>query len=370
MKLLQVLEPGDCPQKATWYALAPPGHGPCARVGHNCLYLPPGQDTDQGKVFVVGGANPNGSFSDVYYIDLATYRWKEVDCEGLLARYEHASFLPLSTPGRIWVFGGADQSGNRNCLQALDLETRIWSTPNVTGTPPSPRTFHTASAVIGNQLYVFGGGEKGAKPVQDTQLHIFDATTLSWSHPETCGEPPLPRHGHVMVALGPKLFVHGGLAGDEFYNDLYCIDTNDMKWEKLEATGDVPSGCAAHSAVAIGKHIYIFGGMAPTGALATMYQYHIEKQHWSLLKFDTYSPPGRLDHSMCVIPWHVAPASAEEHTHVGSVNSNVEKEGLADEIVKGDDLDQKETDTFLCLVFGGMNTEGEIYNDCVVTLVD
>ncbi|XP_020823214.1 rab9 effector protein with kelch motifs isoform X2 [Phascolarctos cinereus] len=316
MKLLQVLEPGDCPQKATWYALAPPGHGPCARVGHNCLYLPPGQDTDQGKVFVVGGANPNGSFSDVYYIDLATYRWKEVDCEGLLARYEHASFLPLSTPGRIWVFGGADQSGNRNCLQALDL------------------------------------------------------ATLSWSHPETCGEPPLPRHGHVMVALGPKLFVHGGLAGDEFYNDLYCIDTNDMKWEKLEATGDVPSGCAAHSAVAIGKHIYIFGGMAPTGALATMYQYHIEKQHWSLLKFDTYSPPGRLDHSMCVIPWHVAPASAEEHTHVGSVNSNVEKEGLADEIVKGDDLDQKETDTFLCLVFGGMNTEGEIYNDCVVTLVD
>ncbi|XP_068938853.1 rab9 effector protein with kelch motifs isoform X2 [Petaurus breviceps papuanus] len=320
MKLLQVLEPGDCPQKATWYSLAPPGHGPCARVGHNCLYLPPGQDTDQGKVFVVGGANPNGSFSDVYCIDLATHQWNEVDCEGLLARYEHASFLPLSTPGRIWVFGGADQSGNRNCLQVLDLETRIWSTPNVTGTPPSPRTFHTASAVIGNQLYVFGGGEKGAKPVQDTQLHVFDATTLTWSQPETCGESPPPRHGHVMVALGPKLFVHGGLAGDEFYNDLYCIDTI--------------------------------------------------KQHWSLLKFDTYSPPGRLDHSMCIIPWHVASDSAEEHTNIGGVNSNVEKEGLADEVVKGDDLDYKETKTFLCLVFGGMNTEGEIYSDCVVTLVD
>ncbi|XP_072488015.1 rab9 effector protein with kelch motifs isoform X2 [Notamacropus eugenii] len=316
MKLLQVLEPGDCPQKATWYSLAPPGHGPCARVGHNCLYLPPGQDTDQGKVFIVGGANPNGSFSDVY---------------------------------------------------CINLETRIWSTPNVTGTPPSPRTFHTASAVIGNQLYVFGGGEKGAKPVQDTQLHVFDATTLTWSQPETCGEPPPPRHGHVMVALGPKLFVHGGLAGDEFYDDLYCIDTDDMKWEKLETTGDLPPGCAAHSAVAMGKHIYIFGGMAPTGALATMYQYHTEKQHWSLLKFDTYSPPGRLDHSMCIIPWHVAPVSAEEHANAGS--SNVEKEGLADD-VKGDDLDHKQTDTFLCLVFGGMNTEGEIYSDCVVTLID
>ncbi|XP_043842438.1 rab9 effector protein with kelch motifs isoform X3 [Dromiciops gliroides] len=260
-----------------------------------------------------------------------------------------------------------------NCLAkiACGSETRIWSTPNVTGSPPSPRTFHTASAAIGNQLYVFGGGEKGAKPVQDTQLHVFDATTLTWSQPETCGEPPPPRHGHVMVALGPKLFVHGGLAGDEFYDDLYCIDTNDMKWEKLETTGDVPSGCAAHSAVAMGKYIYIFGGMAPTGALAKMYQYHIEKQHWSLLKFDTYSPPGRLDHSMCIIPWHMAPTSAEEHRNVDSIRSNVEKEGSADEIEKeGVDLDQKETDTFLCLVFGGMNTEGEIYSDCVVTLVD
>lgn len=48
--------------------------------------------------------------------------------------------------------------------------------------------------------------------------------TLTWSQPETLGKPPSPRHGHVMVAAGTKLFIHGGLAADTFYDDLHCID--------------------------------------------------------------------------------------------------------------------------------------------------
>ncbi|CAO2597794.1 Rab9 effector protein with kelch motifs, partial [Lemmus lemmus] len=276
---------------------------------------------------------------------LGTQQWDTATREGLLPRYEHASFIPSCTPHSIWVFGGADQSGNRNCLQVLNLgdsglETRTWTTPEVSSPPPSPRTFHTSSAAIGNQLYVFGGGERGAQPVQDVTLHVFDASTLTWSQPETHGSPPSPRHGHVMVAAGTKLFIHGGLAGDKFFDDLHCIDTSNMKWQMLSPTGAVPSGCAAHAAVAVGKHVYVFGGMTPTGALNTMYKYHTEKQHWTALQFDTFLPPGRLDHSMCVIPWPVM-----------STSENCEAESL-------------------CFVFGGMNTEGEIYDDCIVTVVD
>lgn len=40
---------------------------------------------------------------------------------GLLPRYEHATFIPTSSPTSLWVFGGADQSGNRNCVQVLNL---------------------------------------------------------------------------------------------------------------------------------------------------------------------------------------------------------------------------------------------------------
>ncbi|XP_004716506.1 rab9 effector protein with kelch motifs isoform X2 [Echinops telfairi] len=318
MQLLPVLEPGDKPRKATWYTLTPPGDSPCARVGHSCSYLPSVGDAKRGKVFIVGGANPNRSFSDVH---------------------------------------------------AMDLETNMWTTPEVTSPAPSPRTFHSSSAAIGSQLYVFGGGERGAQPVQDVKLHVFDANTLTWTQPETHGKPPSPRHGHVMVAAGTKLFIHGGLAGDKFYDDLYCIDISDMKWQKLRPTGAAPAGCAAHSAVVVGKHVYIFGGMAPTGALDTMYQYHIEKQHWTLLKFDTFLPPGRLDHSMCVIPWPVASASEKDDFDSVPLNCEADRNFEDKAVIQGDDSQQSE-DTLLCFVFGGMNTEGEIYDDCVVTVVD
>ncbi|XP_077904332.1 rab9 effector protein with kelch motifs isoform X1 [Ictidomys tridecemlineatus] len=370
MKQLPVLEPGDKPKKATWYTLTPPGDSPCARVGHSCSYLPPVGDAKRGKVVIVGGANPNRSFSDVYTMNLGTHQWDLATYGGLSPRYEHASFIPSCTPGSIWVFGGADQSGNRNCLQVLNLETRIWKTPEVTGPPPSPRTFHTSSAAIGNQLYVFGGGERGAQPVQDVKLHVFDANTLTWSQPETFGSPPSPRHGHMMVAAGTKLFIHGGLAGDKFFDDFHCIDTSDMKWQKLSPTGVAPAGCAAHSAVTLGKHIYVFGGMTPTGALDTMYQYHIEKQLWSLLKFDTLLPPGRLDHSMCIIPWPVTSTSEKDSNSV-TLNCETEKGDSTDRVAPcGSTSEESQSDILLCFVFGGMNTEGEIYNDCIVTVID
>lgn len=372
MKQLPVLEPGDKPRKATWYTLTLPGDKPCPRVGHSCSYLPPVGDAKRGKVFIVGGANPNQSFSDVYTMDLGTQQWDTATREGLLPRYEHASFIPSCTPHSIWVFGGADQSGNRNCLQVLNPETRTWTTPAVSSPPPSPRTFHTSSAAIGNQLYVFGGGERGAQPVQDVTLHVFDASTLTWSQPETHGSPPSPRHGHVMVAAGTKLFIHGGLAGDKFFDDLHCIDTSNMKWQTLSPTGAVPSGCAAHAAVAVGKHVYVFGGMTPTGALNTMYKYHTEKQHWTALQFDTFLPPGRLDHSMCVIPWPVMSTSENEDSDSLILSCEAEKGDTDDKQVTrgGGSPEESQTHTLLCFVFGGMNTEGEIYDDCIATVVD
>lgn len=56
-------------------------------------------------------------------------------------------------------------------------ETGTWESPAVAGTPPLPRTFHTSLAAVGDRLYVFGGGDKGAEPVQDQQLHVFDTGT-------------------------------------------------------------------------------------------------------------------------------------------------------------------------------------------------
>ncbi|XP_061460539.1 rab9 effector protein with kelch motifs isoform X2 [Rhineura floridana] len=340
------------------YSLLLPGESPCARVGQNSLYLPPtAPSSGKGKVLIVGGANPSGSFSDSYVIDLDAHCWRAPGWQGLLPRYEHAAFIPASQPTSLWVFGGASETGNRSCMQVLDLQTGTWKSPNVIGTPPSPRTYHTSSAAIGDRLYIFGGGDKGVDPVRDQQLHVFDSATLTWLQPEVRGNPPAPRHGHVVVAIKNRLFIHGGLAGDTFYDDLFSFDITEMKWEPLLATGSVPGGRAAHSAAAFQGHLYIFGGMDPTGELDTMYKYHIAKGYWTRLEFKTPAPPARLDHSMCIIRWK-APSSED--------NSRNEVAEASD----ADNLSKSCPEEHLCLIFGGMDIKGEIYKDCAVTLLE
>ncbi|XP_043914632.1 rab9 effector protein with kelch motifs [Protopterus annectens] len=388
MELLEVLGPNNIPEKGTWYALVPTGQIPSVRVGHTCLHIP--QTDGKGQIVVVGGANLNGSFSDAYILDLDAYEWDIPLWEGLLPRYEHASFCPTNNFNSLWVFGGADQYSNRNCVQVLDSEKGFWRSPAVGGTAPSARTFHTATAAIGNNLYIFGGGDKGTEPVHDTELHVFDSVALTWSQPVTHGKPPAARHGHVVVAVGTSLYIHGGLAGNRFYADMFCIDTVDMKWNKVNMTGDVPSGRAAHSGVAFESLIYIFGGMNTAGALNTMHKYCTETRCWSLVKFVSALPSSRLDHSMCIIPWKIPFLEAHratcylEDSKTVSTGEDLKKQTFSteEESEKTDSKHQvpkhqEKTSTsqdkrglYLCLIFGGMNTDGEMYNDCIVTAIE
>ena len=64
----------------------------------------------------------------------------------------------------------------------------------MSGKPPSPRTYHTSSAMIGDKLYVFSGGEAGAAPVSDPKLHVFDTGWCS-----TRNTPKL-KNGNAHVA--------------------------------------------------------------------------------------------------------------------------------------------------------------------------
>ncbi|KAG9490855.1 hypothetical protein GDO78_006275 [Eleutherodactylus coqui] len=244
------------------YTFAPSGEAPSHRVGHTCLYVPDPDTQGKGKVVIVGGADPSRCYSDAHIINLDTYEWINPDWKDLLPCYEHACFTYFSDPTRIWVFGGAEQAENRNSIQVISPEALSWKNPNVEGPCPSPRTFHTSSSTIGDKFYVFGGGEKGAEPAADDKLHVFDT-----------GNPPKPRHGHTITAVGSKLFIHGGMAGSSFFSDLFCIDTDTMTWEQLRTKGEPPPPCAAHSSVCWKNFIYIFGGMTETGPISTMYRF-------------------------------------------------------------------------------------------------
>uniref|UniRef100_A0A1A8NPC0 Rab9 effector protein with kelch motifs n=1 Tax=Nothobranchius pienaari TaxID=704102 RepID=A0A1A8NPC0_9TELE len=349
MEVLPVLDPVDKPKENIWYALVPRGSAPGVSVGHTCMFIP-SEDGGKGRILIIGGADPRGSFSNVHIINMDNHEWDTSDWEGLEARYEHCSFVPDSFLQNLWVFGGAQRTGNRNCIQKIQLtdsEPR-WKNVAAKGEPPSPRTYHTTTASIRDKLFVFSGGEAGDAPVSDTKLHVFDTVSSTWSQPETRGRAPAARHGHIIAAVGFKIYIHGGMAGEKFHNDMYSLDTRNMKWEKVKTKGDIPSGVAAHSAVVLGTNIYVFGGMTVDGAINSMYRFSTDRHTWSLMKFEGDMPSNRLDHSMCLLPWQPFEGSGDG-SHATSLAS-------------------KET-SHLVFVFGGMDTQGVIHNDCAVTVV-
>ncbi|KAM9326554.1 rab9 effector protein with kelch motifs [Gastrophryne carolinensis] len=359
MEFLGVLEPEDTPKELMWYAFSPGGTAPNPRVGHTCIYLAAEEEGGRGKIVIIGGADPGCCYSDAHIINLDTYQWETPEWEGLSPRYEHASFV--SSGGSLWVFGGADQAENRNSVQVLNSGHCSWKSPNVKGSIPSPRTFHTSSAAIGDKLFVFGGGEKQADPVADNKLHVFDTANQTWTQPKTTGEPPNPRHGHIIVAVESKIFIHGGMAGSTFFCDMFCLDTETMKWEKLNVKGDVPPACAAHSAVSWEKSVYVFGGMAETGVVNTLHRYDTETHTWTQMTFHSSSPAARLDHSMCLLPWKVrTDTELDNASKKKDFNDSCADQGLNTE---------PSGKVALCLIFGGMDTNGEIFNDCSVTVL-
>ena len=58
-----------------WYVLSPGGEGPSVRVGHTCTYQGwksegTQSENPEGRVLIIGGANPDGPFDEVYILDL------------------------------------------------------------------------------------------------------------------------------------------------------------------------------------------------------------------------------------------------------------------------------------------------------------
>jgi hypothetical protein len=77
MEINAVLEKHGLAKSGLWYVLSPENEGPSARVGHACCVLktsanilkdcPDNQNSD--SLLIIGGANPDGAFDDVYILD-------------------------------------------------------------------------------------------------------------------------------------------------------------------------------------------------------------------------------------------------------------------------------------------------------------
>ena len=145
--------------------------------------------------------------------------------------------------GRGYLFGGeavARQSID-STVHCLDPTAGTWTRPAAAyggGAPaaaPQPRVGHAQAAVSG-KLLVFGGrtGEEMGEAALD-DLWQWDPVSALWEPLDAAGggAPPSPRSYHAATAIGESLYVFGGCGAEGRLADLHHFDASSRRWEEL-----------------------------------------------------------------------------------------------------------------------------------------
>jgi hypothetical protein len=203
---------------SSWTQLLPAGPTPQARWGASAIY-----DPEQQAMIVFGGGGGTFysplRFQDVWMLSLAgPPAWTEIVAPNPPeARYRHTAILdPVRR--RMIVYGGQATTLSGD-LYALSLDgVPAWTTLAATGTPPSPRSGHTAiHDAAHDRMVVFGGG--------DNQTWALDLGTLQWTQLAPAGTLPGPRSAHTAV-YDPdqgRMIVFAGSDGSTFLNDVQIL---------------------------------------------------------------------------------------------------------------------------------------------------
>jgi N-acetylneuraminic acid mutarotase len=159
----------------------------------------------------------------------------------------------------IYAFGGFDQYTDEvyNHVLKLNLAARQWSLVDNYGDIPGVRMGHTSCLWQGDKLLVYGGENEHRIHLSD--VVIFDIKTAHWTQPDINGPIPRGRARHSAVIYDEKLFVCGGMSGNDngVLDDICFLDLKTWTWSRTWRF--VPR--YDHSSWVWGGKIWVSGGM-------------------------------------------------------------------------------------------------------------
>ena len=192
-------------------------------------------------------------------------------------RYGHTAVLMEYS---IYIWGGYPYC---DVLYSFDVDNHRWSKPNVSGTVPKPRAYHSACA-LGKVMYVYGGNTQVTQCTND--LHKLETTTMVWSLINTRGSPPHVSSSHSNTIIGTKMFVFGGRGNnyEPVSNIIRVFDTETNCWQNKASAQILPEGRMAHSAFAYNGDLYIFGGSGRNQDLNDLWKYNPQTFSWKKMR--------------------------------------------------------------------------------------
>jgi len=204
------------------------------------------------RIYVAGGSAP-GNLRRFLAYDTRSGRWSEPG--ELPTGLNHSQAVAYR--GDLYLAGGyLEGAAATSNFWRYDPETERWDR-----LPPMPQARGAAAAaVIGDRLYVVGGGpqmygvSEAAGPSKS--LDIYDFESESWS---SGPDAPVALHHVNAAALGGKLYMAGGRLGVEESSDAFLsFDPRRERWERLPS---LPIGpMSSLGVVAAGGKIVAVGG--------------------------------------------------------------------------------------------------------------
>lgn len=264
---------------------------PSPRSGHTITCL-------NEKAYFFGGCGvENGApsvFNDMYLLHISEqFRFQKIDALGDVPspRWRHTATL-LPDNNSIFVFGGLCKGKRYNDSHIFDVARQEWRPAEVAGTPPHPRSHHTATLVefdeeedgdAEKKVFIIGGyGGHGSSRDFSMDVHAFDLDHWTWSAiTRIKGPAPKPRGDHTVSVAGNLLILSGGRGSSTskpafsgYFDDVHVLDLGKQEWIRPPGLGEgdslpmwpgLPSGTLwNHAALCVESvpsfRMFVFGG--------------------------------------------------------------------------------------------------------------
>ena len=173
---------------------------------------------------------------------------------------------------KIYVVGGANNSGFLNVNEVYDTTTNSWTT----AAPMPTARWAGAGAVVNNILYTIGGGVTGGGNAVNT-VEAYDPSTDTWS---AKAPVPISINSISAVVSGGVNYIVGGFSGGVRLSDVFSYNPATDSWSKLAPLKVGKSGSALGL---FGGEIVSAGGLTGSGTTVDAESYSIAGNAWTQL---------------------------------------------------------------------------------------
>jgi N-acetylneuraminic acid mutarotase len=276
-------------ERLCWKEIEIIGKSYSSRTGHCAI-------NSKGKIYVFGGTDETTRRNDLHEFDTISHVWKLVDCAGEVPTTRSGAKC-VEYEDFIYIFGGYTRKDGiyYDDVHRLNVSLATWQKLLTRGEIPNPRTDHTA-VIYTSSMYIFAGYD-GKSRFND--LKALDLESKDWSNIVSSGSPPMARFGHTAVVYNHCMYIFGGWDGHDTLDDLYQFSFGPKIWYELRRSQGIrPNPRYRHSCVVFESSLFVFGGVdkSPT-RFSDLLEYNIEKRVWVKKEVTGKIPSSRTFHT-------------------------------------------------------------------------